>query len=480
MKESVTKILKPFNTIVIASSMFSLALLYLILKLNILPWYYLTLIIILLIVLFVIMIFLIRSNNKSLKIIGVVFSIIFMIVTVILSYYIYTTNEFLNKSFANATEKYTQTFYVVTRKDSMYEKITDLDGKKLSYYKMEKNTKEALKKLNEKVTFKKNSYDDMSLISLDLETSNIDFLLISDTSYQLLVSNNYITKKDYKTIYSFKVTIKEKRKLKSTKKTSTNNLNIFVGGYDFTNNNMDFNMILTINKKKHHILLTSIPRDYYVDVDEYDGKKDTLSYMGSLGIGTNVKSLEKLFGISIDYYVKVNTDGLVNVVDEIGGINYCSDFEYETTHSLVKDTYNDNSKKFHVKKGCQTLNGIESLTVARERNAFDGRDRQRQKNCQDIIIDIADKLQSVNTITNYNNILSSISDTYETTIPKKEITDMIKETVASNAKWTFEKQSVDGEDAKDYVHLTNLKDYVMYPDMETVKNAKEKIESITK
>lgn len=58
-------------------------------------------------------------------------------------------------------------------------------------------------------------------------------------------------------------------------------------------------------------------------------------------------------------------------------------------------------KKLTVSKGCRTYSGIEILTIARERKAFVDGDRQRQKNCQDIMISIFKKMANADNITNY-------------------------------------------------------------------------------
>lgn len=163
------------------------------------------------------------------------------------------------------------------------------------------------------------------------------------------------------------------------------------------------------------------------------------------------------------------------MVDEVGGINYCSEHEYTTTHAMILNSYNDSQgRKLHVKKGCQHLNGIETLTIARERKAFPGSDRQRQINCQNIVVDIFDSMKSINTITNYNKILTSVGNLYETNIPKKVTKNLIKETI-NNPNWEIESQVLDGDDTHDYVHMTNLIDWVMYPNIDSVNQAKEKI-----
>ena len=194
----------------------------------------------------------------------------------------------------------------------------------------------------------------------------------------------------------------------------------------------------------------------------------------------NKNSLAKLFATDIDYDVIVNTDSLVEIVDYVGGIDFCSDITFTTTHAMVNNTYDDSGKKLTINKGCQKLNGIQALTVARERNAFTGRDRVRQENCQKIIIAIFKKLVSTDTMLHYNETLNTLGSLYETDIPKEVISNLSKDTLNNGNQWKFETQSVDGTDGHDKVHLSNMIDWVMYPDTKTVEKAKNKIKETLK
>lgn len=459
------------NIISLISVIISILLIIFIVKLGILPEGYLSIAIIIIILVNLLGIILI-NKDKALKIVGIVILVLLFILSSIFIFYLSSTNNFFDKSFENATNTYKTTYYVVCKKDSNYKKISDLKAKTISYYESEANIDKAITKLNNKVRINKNGYSDISLMFSDLLVDDTKTVLISEGAYNLLFDiDKNLSKDNYKVLYRFSVT--SKMRLKQASKDDV--INIFVGGLDFTNTNMDLNMLITINTKSRKILLTSIPRDYYIEVDGYNGKKDTLSYMGALGIDTNVRSVEKLFGIKIDYYLSIKTNSLVSLVDEVGGINYCSEHEYTTTHAMILNSYNDSQgRRLHVKKGCQHLNGIETLTIARERKAFPGSDRQRQINCQNIVVDIFDSMKSINTITNYNKILTSVGNLYETNIPKKVTKNLIKETI-SNPNWKIESQVLDGEDTHDYVHMTNLIDWVMYPNIDSVNQAKEKI-----
>lgn len=464
------------NIIGIISLLLVTYLLYLMVSIGFIPTKFLVIFGIIQYLFNLLFILFINKGKTTLKVISWILLIIMIIGSSIGIYYLGSTNKFLDKAFNNASGVHEVTYYVVTSKNSKYKDIDSLDKDVISYYKEEKNINKALNKLRKKITYTKYGYDDISLMFDELKNNKSNSMLISRTYYDLVTTIDKEHSADnYKVLYKFSL----KEKLNIKKSNNTNSFNIFIGGKDFTDTNMDFNMIVTINTKTHKVLFTNIPRDYYMEVEGYDGKKDTLSYMGALGIDTNMKSIEKLFGIKFDYYLSVKTTSLVELVDAVGGINYCSDDEYTTTHAMVLGTYDDTKgKKLHVTKGCQHLNGIQTLTVARERLAHRGGDRKRQQNCQAIIVDIFEQLVSANTLTNYSSILDSVSDFYETNIPREIMTSIVKDTVTNGNKWKFESQLVNGVDTQDYVHMTNLKDWVTYPDMLTVNAAVTKINEV--
>lgn len=450
---------------------------YLLLKINILPNKYLLLIIISTFIINILTIIFVNLKNNILKIIGVIIMIFMILFSLFGSYYLYTGNKFLNNSFNNISSE-TSTYYIITNKSSKYKKKDDIKGE-VSYYKNSVNINKALKKLKKDLNINTKPYEDVSTMFNDINNNKTHFILIDSASYNIVFDlNKNIAKKDFNIVYKFDIQ-NSVASVASNKNKVKDKFNIYIGGTDFAGL-MDYNSIITINSKTHEILMTSIPRDYYMDIYGMEGKKDTLSHMNAYGPDINMKSLEKFFDIKIDYSIKINTESLVSLVDKIGGITYCSDQSFTTTHALVINTYEDKGKqKLHIKKGCQELNGIQTLTLARERNALIGRDRMRQKNCQKIIIGIFNKLKSTNSFINFNSILNSLSDLYTTTVPRDVITNMAKETV-DGADWKFISQSVDGSDGNEFITIINEMGYAMIPNTNDVISARNKIYEVLK
>lgn len=456
---------------IIAVIVFSIFL-YFLFSINILPTKYLILIILVVSILIILSIVFINLKKKVLKIIGVIILVLSILLSGVGSYYLFYTNNFLNESF-NSVKKKVSTYYIVTSSDNKYSKKSDIKGK-VYYYKNSANIKNVLKVVKEDLNVKTSSYDDVTSMIQDVVNKKIDFMLIDKSSYNIVLDlDNNISKKELKVVYEFDI-----EKYENKKEDSKDAFNILISGKDFAGLT-DYNAVVTVNTNTHEILLTSIPRDYYMEIAGQNGKKDSLSHLFIYDEETLEKTLENFFDIDIDYVINIKAEGLVKIVDEVGGITYCSDQAFTTTHALILNDYNDAGKqKLYVKKGCQELNGIETLTVARERNAFVGRDRMRQKNAQKIIIAIFDKMKSANLFVNYNNILDALGDSYSTNIPKKVITNIAKDTI-DGAEWNIMTQSVDGSDKWDAdIAILNGKGYAMIPNESDVINATNKINEI--
>ncbi len=444
-------------------------------RMGVLPLPYLIVSINLFIIFQVIGIVLINVKKKALKTIGIILLCLSILINGAGSYYLYHTNKFLDDSFGNDVLISTDTYYIVTSKTSGLTKDTIQNN--VSYYDGTNKNEKALKKINEMYDVQMKPYVDLVLMFNDILANTANYMYIEKNQFNYVIElNDSLNKDDF--VILDKIDIKTKTTIKKAEVKDT--FNIYVGGVDFTENCVDFNMIISINTKTSAVVLTSIPRDYYIEAVGYNGAYDTLSFMGPYGIETSMKSIGKLFDIDIDYFIKLNTTSLVEVVDKVGGITYCSDEAFTTTHALVLDTYDDRGQKLHVDKGCQEINGIQALTIARERNAFVGRDRVRQENCRKILLAILKKLNNVNTIKNYTGILDSFSNLYETNIPKEVISNIAKTTLNNKGNWNITEQSVNGGDGFDYVHMSGLKSYVMIPDMNTVNAASSKIKGIVK
>ena len=445
---------------------------YEILKLNILPTKYLIPILVTEIVLYLLGLILYNLKKKALIIIGIIIYIISIIGNIFGYYYLSKTNKYISKNLEYKTYKVTTKYYVLASKNDNIDNIKNIDKeKKIEYYKYSRSINKALKSLGN-YNFEAS---DTASKSMEYVNNENGYFVIASANYDYLMdSTNLYSRDNYKIIKEFEVSEKIKRndKIKDT-------FNIYINGLDFTGIMRDYNLIATVNLKTKKVILTSIPRDYYIDVPAYN-MKDTLMCLGSLDSEVSKESLEKLFNTKIDYTINLNTNSLVNIVDTLDGIDFCSDYEFTTTHALVTDTYNDSTgKKLHVTKGCKKYNGTEILTIARERMALPGRDRYRQKNCRQILISIAKKIASTSSLKNYDEILKSFDGLYTTDMNDKVVKNLIKK-VLEDPDFEIIEQSVDGTDSIGVGHLGTQEAWIMTPSMDTINDASNKINKLLK
>lgn len=470
-KQKLSKtLIRKRNLLSLFTIILSIILLILLFRMDIIPFKYNIIITTILLLLNILGIVLINLDKHIIiKSIGAFLVVIAIVSNIFGIYYLNVTNSFIDKSFVSNSIYSKNTYYIVSKKNNNLQnkEVTGI----ISTYSEMPSLKKALERLNDKYTITEKREEDLGQLFQNINDNITQYMLIEKSSYEIVFSiDTALNRDEYEIIDEFDIYTKNKK----NNQTDIDKFNIYIGGTDFAGL-MDFNMIVSVNTKTHKAVLTSIPRDYYIEVAGKDGRRDKLSFMSAYGAETTKQSLEAAFNTKIDYSILVDTTSLIKIVDYLDGINFCSDYSYTTTHALVNNTYDDRGKKLNVTKGCQHINGIEALTIARERNAFPGRDRVRQENCQKILMAIFKKLVSTDTILHYNETLNTISSLYDTDIPKKVITNIAKDMLNNGNSWDIETQSVDGVDDKDKVHLSNMIDWVMYPDQNTITKASEKI-----
>lgn len=247
---------------------------------------------------------------------------------------------------------------------------------------------------------------------------------------------------------------------------------IYISGIDTrgsspkVNSNSDVNILLTANLDTRQVLLISTPRDFYVPLSISNGIRDKLTHAGGYGIDVSMDTLEMLYGVNIDDYLKINFTGFVDVIDELGGVEVYSDYDFST-------------KKNSFRKGYNSLNGEEALAFARERYSFSDGDRQRGKNQMAVIEAIIKKMASSDMLENYTDILDSLADCIVTSMTHDEITELVKFQLNDMSGWDVQKYSVNGFDSSNTTYsVGSMVLYVMVPDDETVEQAKEYLRQI--
>lgn len=323
------------------------------------------------------------------------------------------------------------------------------------------NTKENLK--NKKIgyieSFMPVEIDEYVLKSYD--ANNIYNVLLKKEVDAIYISDSYLSvlKKEYKDILE-QTKIVEEEKVESVVsiKESKNRdiINIFISGTDSkkekitSKSRSDVNIILTINRKENKVLITSIPRDYYVEL--FSNKKDKLTHCGVYGITVCTETLNKLLDIEINYFLKINMNAFTKVIDLLNGI-----------------TLKDGTK----------LTSEEALKYVRERYSYKEGDRKRVENNQDILEEIIKSfIRNKSLLLNYKDILESLNGYYMTDIDENLIVEVIKNLLLGKSL-KIERQILNGFDSYDTTYsIPNKKLYVMLPDDKSIETAREKLKNM--
>ena len=439
-------------------------------KLNILPEKYLLILIILFLLLGIILT-LLSFNIKN--ILGKIIILIILLISIICSIIginIINNTDKLLLNINNLNEE--SLYYVIVKNNNNYNKLKDIDNKDMGV--LINNTEyynKVLDKLKKKISINEKKYNDINIIIDDLYNDKIDSMIINSNYYDLIVENIDNFTNNTKIIYKLSININSN---------NNNNINlnkpfnILISGIDTYGNinnvsRSDVNIVVTIDPVNHKILLTSIPRDYYVKLHTY-GEYDKLTHAGIYGINESMNTIADLLDTKIDYYVRVNFDTVIKLVDEIGGIDVYSDRAFRAYNG----TY------FNV--GYNHLDGKKALAYARERKIFYEGDRMRGKHQQQIIEAIINKISTSKVLlTNYSNIMNSMTNLIQTNISNDNIKEFVKRELDNLYGWEIDTINLDGYDSSNYTYsMPGWLLYVMKPNEETVNNAKTKINEIIK
>ncbi len=450
---------------------------YFIFKANVLPLKYFILIVIILVLFLAIhgLIVMKKSIKSWIKMTVSVIGVLFIALEIFAVFKINDVLSFLDKIQA----RYEVNIYnIVVNANSPYQSLEDVKDKTIQTVKdfedldlFEKNVHE---KLNGAIEYQENIVELLTQIKTDTEM----VLVVNSGNYDAMIENDKDFEKEVRVLDTIEIKIKIEQEDKNLNVTKDPFV-VYLSGIDTRSNYLpsrslsDVNIILAINPVKKKILMIHIPRDYYVQIHGTTGLRDKLTHAGTIGgIEASMSTIEDLLEIEIPYYVRVNFNAVVKLVDAIGGINIYSDVNY------TFNCWTDNGCTFY--PGYNSVGGRCALAFARERHAYDSGDRHRGENQEQVMQLIINKVSSSSTlIANYNQILNALEGTFETSLSSEEITNLVKMQINDMASWTMETANVDGTGANLPTYSypgQNL--YVMEPKMETVESAIQKLNEV--
>ena len=397
---------------------------------------------------------------------------------------------------------------LVTLKDNEADSIKDIDNSEIGIlndttsYEGNIIPKEVIKE--QKLKNKTKEYTSYIAMIDALYAEEIDYIFLP-TNYSVMFGNmeGYEDIKDKTKVLltqTKKVKDKDSNRDTSNSKAITEPFTILLMGVDSDAEgiaNGSFNgdslMLITFNPKTLSTTILSIPRDYYVPIACFSGqRKNKITHAAWQGEECMMDTIENFLDVKIDYYVKINFAGVVQLVDTLGGVEI--DVPYNLCEQNSKRQWGNNT--IYIEKGLQTLNGEQALAYARNRHPNPGKcsskwtnytsnDFIRGEHQQEVVTALLNKFKDINSLDTVYKLLDTISNNMVTNMTTDQILSLynVFKDVASKSNGMndmndvlgIQRLKLNGYDARIYDYGgTNLSlyNYVLYDDsIKAVSNA---------
>jgi len=413
---------------------------------------------------------LIYALNKKYSsfIILTVFTIIFSCIFFVARYYIDTIyNEIDNMS----KDTVTYTSYLVAMKDTDFNSdstigiisdTTNTEGYILA--------KELIDKEN--LSNKLYQYEDYYVMLEDLYNGKIDAAFLSSNYTVLFASEDAYAniETDTKVIKSYSKEMENQDNIVTTNKKLTEPFTILVMGVDSEVNGLKSNgafngdtlMLITFNPKTLSATMFSMPRDIYVPISCRNNNLAKINSAAAYGTSCVINTVKNLTDIDIDYYVKVNFKGVVDLVEALGGIEV--DVEKPWSNWNAGVNYNgqvceqNSNREFGTSVVCmdpglQTLNGEQALAYARNRHQYLGSDLDRIRHQQDVVEAILEKCKSLSSFDDFKKVLNAVQTNMDTNMTTEQILSLY------DVGKSFLVNTINGIDVKFSIYKTSLETY---------------------
>lgn len=236
-------------------------------------------------------------------------------------------------------------------------------------------------------------------------------------------------------------------------------------GQDITSTGRgDVNILLTVNPETRQTNMQVIPRDTFVYIPGRDGSSK-LSYSGWWGgIKSSVESIEDKFGIDINYYAKINFNGLVDLVDALGGVTVYSHYTYSY-------------QGYHFVKGENQVDGEKALRFVRARKMLPKNELSRGQHQMELLKGIFRKFSENPDYGEAMNVIDTLSENFVTNVPREDyykVYKLVRSLLPQLSE--MENRSVEGEYRWHYDEIREgYYQYYFYPAEGEVEKIRQRI-----
>lgn len=239
-------------------------------------------------------------------------------------------------------------------------------------------------------------------------------------------------------------------------------------GQDITSTGRgDVNILLTVNPNTAKVNLQVIPRDTFVYIP-CRGGSSKLSYSGWWGgVQSSIDSIEDKFGVEINYYAKINFNGLVDLVDALGGVTVYSHYTYTAgEYSFVK--------------GENYVSGEKALMFVRARKMLPENELSRGQHQMELIKGIFRKFAENPSYSSAMAVLNGLENNFVTNIPENDFGKVFELVVKLLPELeTMENHTISGTYQWHYDEVREgYYQYYFYPDDGEIEKVRARIEAV--
>jgi len=310
-------------------------------------------------------------------------------------------------------------------KIGMISDVDDIEGNILAKILIDKE------KINNEVV----EYDDYYVMLYDLYEGRVDAILIS-SNYTVIFSGEEMYENisdDTKIVFEYSEKMKNKDNELSSNKSLSEPFSILLMGVDSSNDgllaNQAFNgdtlMLITFNPSTMSATMFSMPRDLYVPIACRGNASAKINSSAASGTACVINTVTNLTDVKIDYYMKINFKGAVDLVDTLNGVTV--DVEPPNYNTYNGQVCEQNSMREFGNKlicmdpGIQKLNGEQALAYARCRHLYTQSDIARNRHQQQLVEAVFNEIKNIRSFSEIEKLLEAISRNIETNMNTNQI-----------------------------------------------------------
>ncbi len=384
-----------------------------------------------------------RKYGKFIRL--TILSFIFIIIFSISSYFINYIYNGLNN--LGESESVTHTSYLITLTDEEFDE-DDVIG--IIDSSVDEEDNDLAKKLleEEKLNNKIESYNDYIKLIDKLYEGEVGAIIVPSNFVSLFGTEEGFENltNDTEIVFQYSETIKNADASIVSNKGFDEPLTFLIMGVDSETDGLDasaaFNgdtlMLVTFNPNTLNATMFSIPRDTLVPIACNNNQYAKINSSAAYGTQCVIDTVENLTDIEIDYYVKINFKGVVDLVDAIGGIEVdVEEPDFDTYDGQVCEQNSDRefgSSLICMDPGLQTLNGEQALAYSRNRSLYLLSDMDRNRHQQQVVTGIANKLLEFTSVDDFNMIYETVQDNFITNMSVDQMFsayDVMKDVLSS-------------------------------------------------